>query len=120
MWIQRGISVARKRNQPDTPAPPNRIAAVPSGLKVVGRREYKNVIRHWTEDTTRIFWRTIEIAIWIREDHEVFSGSWDLGTAWLAFKGILKEWKADVRYFESERCLKVERQMKDFLIARGA
>ena len=39
------FAVAGKQNQPDTPAPPNRIAAVTSGLKVVGRREYKNVIR---------------------------------------------------------------------------
>jgi hypothetical protein len=38
----------------------------------------------------------------------------------MAFKGNLKEWKTDKRYFESERSLKVERRMKDFLIARGA
>ncbi|BCG61141.1 hypothetical protein PUR_45660 [Paenibacillus sp. URB8-2] len=38
--------------QPDTPAPPNRIAAVPPGLKVVGRREYKNVkCNSWWERT---------------------------------------------------------------------
>ncbi|WP_379138778.1 hypothetical protein [Paenibacillus sp. sgz500958] len=38
------LAVAGKRNQPDTPAPPNRIAAVTSDLKVVGRREYNNVM----------------------------------------------------------------------------
>jgi hypothetical protein len=37
------FSAAGKRNQPDTPAPPNRIAAGPSDLKVVGRREYKTL-----------------------------------------------------------------------------
>lgn len=37
------VSQARKQIQPDTPAPPNRIAAGTSSLKVVGRREYQNV-----------------------------------------------------------------------------
>jgi hypothetical protein len=40
------FAVARKHIQPDTPAPPNRVAAVPLGLKVVGRREYQNVRRN--------------------------------------------------------------------------
>jgi hypothetical protein len=40
------LAVAEKRNQLDTSAPPNRIAAAPLGLKVVGRREYNNVIRN--------------------------------------------------------------------------
>jgi hypothetical protein len=38
------LAVARKHIQPDTPAPPNRIAAGPSDLKVVRRREYNNVM----------------------------------------------------------------------------
>ncbi|SEL10054.1 hypothetical protein SAMN05518856_107310 [Paenibacillus sp. OK003] len=37
------LAVAGKRNQPDTSAPTNRIAAATSRLKSVGRREHKNV-----------------------------------------------------------------------------
>jgi hypothetical protein len=38
------LAAAGKRIQPDTPAPPNRVAAGPSDLRVVGRREYNNVM----------------------------------------------------------------------------
>jgi hypothetical protein len=41
-------------------------------------------------------------------DMKYFQGSRGLGTACLAFKGNLKEWKTDERYFESERCLDVK------------
>ena len=37
-------SVSEEQEQPDTSAPPNRIAAATSWLKVVGRREYKNIM----------------------------------------------------------------------------
>lgn len=41
------MAVARKRNQPDTSAPTNRIAAGSwRSLKSVGRREHMNVIRN--------------------------------------------------------------------------
>ena len=41
---RRSISVVEKRNQPDTSAPPNRVAAATSWLKVVRRCEYNIVI----------------------------------------------------------------------------
>jgi hypothetical protein len=47
-----------------------------------------------------------------------FQGSRGLGTACLAFKGNLKEWKTDERYFESERYLNAWKRR--ILKARGA
>jgi 8-oxo-dGTP diphosphatase len=47
MHFEEAFQYTGKLFQPDTPAPPNRIAAVPSGLKVVGRREY---VRRYMKD----------------------------------------------------------------------
>jgi hypothetical protein len=57
------LAVARKHIQPDTPAPPNRIAAGPSDLKVVGRREYNNVMRKTSERKKRMKNKTIILTI---------------------------------------------------------
>jgi hypothetical protein len=57
--------------QPDTPAPPNRIAAAPSGLKVVGRRECTNVIGNQckAKNTKNII---LEVRLWRRIIYKEF------------------------------------------------
>jgi hypothetical protein len=81
------LAVARKRNQPDTPAPPNRIAAsrfAPLGWwGVVNTRTLDDI---GPQILRVIFCILLVIAIGIREEHEVFQVSRDLGTACLAFK----------------------------------
>ncbi|MFC5406870.1 hypothetical protein [Cohnella soli] len=56
-----------------------------------------------------IFLHTVEIAIGIKEEHEVFQVSSDLVTACLALKINWKDNEDQPLIFEGKRCLKVGR-----------